>query len=118
MPGRKIAEVIQTALPDGNDFRARDQRTHLRIALGRVLRRVVRMHARGGEQFARVRAREFKGFRRMLAAGPGDHHLHDASITGALQHRFTVVAKAVVRQVRTDIDQFHLEILFGGARAR
>jgi len=47
--GRKIAVVVETALADGDDFRAGRKRRNLRGHLRRPFLGVVRMHARGGK---------------------------------------------------------------------
>ena len=102
---REIAEVIQPALTDRHHFGQRLQRAHFRIALGRVLGGVVRMHAGGGEQFARMRAREFGRHGRMRAARAGDDHAAHAGVACALQHGVAVVVEAVVGEVGADVDE-------------
>ena len=49
---REIAEVVETAFADRDDFRMLLQSTHFGIAFRRVLNRVMRMHTRRGEQEA------------------------------------------------------------------
>jgi hypothetical protein len=104
---REIAEVIQAAFADRDDLGHCLQRAHLRVALGRVLGRVVRMHAGGREQFAGMRTRQLGGHRRMRAAGTGDDHAGHAGVAGALHHRVAVVVEAVVGEVGADVDELH-----------
>ncbi|MNU92144.1 hypothetical protein D3C71_820530 [compost metagenome] len=110
---REITEVVQPALAHRNHFGMGVQRAHLRIALVGVLHRMVRVHAGGGVQEARVLLRQLQGQRRMLAAGTGDDHLHHTGLACAVQHGIAVAVEGVVGQVGADIDQMH-----GGSRGR
>ena len=60
---RKITKEVQSAFADRDDFRMRVQCTHLGIAFIGVFDRVVRVHAGGGEQFARMLPGEGKRLR-------------------------------------------------------
>ena len=85
----------------------RMQRAQFGIAFGGVLGGVVRMHASGRKQFARMLARQFQCARRVFAAGAGDDDLCDAGVACALQHFVAVAVEGVVGQVGADIDQLH-----------
>ena len=104
---RKIAEVVQTAFAHRQHLRVRVQGAHLGVAFVGVFQRVVRVHAGGGEQKARMRLGQGQRLGRMLAAGAGDHHLHDARIARALQHRVAVRVEAVVGEIGADVDELH-----------
>lgn len=102
---RKIAEVIQAAFAHRDHFGQCLQRTHFRVAFGGVFGRMVRMHARGGEQFAWMRTCEFGGHGGMRAARAGDDHARHARRARALQHGVAVVVEAVVGEVGADVDE-------------
>ena len=104
---REIAEVVQPAFADRHHFRPHDQRAHLGIGLGGVFGRVVRMHAGGRVQHARVRAREFERLRRALAAGAGDDQLRDTGRACPREHRVAVVVEGFVGEVGADVDEVH-----------
>src|SRR5690606_3274316 len=87
---------------------------HLGVALAGVLARVVRVHAGGGEQFARVRTGQLERQRRVFAAGTGHDHLHHAGLAGAGHHCVAVVGEGFVGEVGADVDQFHGAIVVGG----
>src|SRR5690606_5924116 len=94
----------------------RMQRAHLRVAFGRVLDRVMRMHAGGGEPFAGPGARQGERGRRVLAAGTGEDGAGHAGRARTLPDRITVAVEAVVGEVESDVDQFHAPIV-GAASA-
>lgn len=104
---REVTEVVQPALAHRHHFRAGMQRAHLGVAFLGVFHCMVRVHAGGGIQEARVLLRQLQGQWRVLAAGTGDDHLHHAGLARALQHGIAVAVEGVVSQVGADIDQVH-----------
>jgi hypothetical protein len=117
MPRREVAVVVQPAFADGDDARITVQLAQFRLGFRGDFQRVVRMHAGGGEQAARVRARDFQRLARALAAGAGDHDLGDARGVRAGDDRVAVVRKALMAQVGADVDQVHGDIVPARARA-
>jgi ABC-2 type transport system permease protein len=109
-PRREIAEVVQPAFAHGDDFRQGLQCAHLGIALGGVLGGVVRMHAGGGEQLARMGACELGRHGRMRAAGAGDDHPRHPRVACALQDRGAIVVEAVVGEVGADVDKHGAQV--------
>ena len=55
-PRREVAVVVQAAFAHGHHFGMREQRAHFGVGFVGVFHRVVRMHAGGGEQQARMGA--------------------------------------------------------------
>ncbi len=104
---REIAEVVEAALAHCHYLGVCKKRAHLCIAFTGVLAGVVWVYARSGKQFTRIGAGERQRLWRMLAAGAGDHLLHNAGITGALNHRLAVMVEGFVGEVGADIDQIH-----------
>jgi hypothetical protein len=104
---RQVAVVIQAAFPGGDHFGLRQQRAQRRQFGDRQLGGVMRMHARGCEQRARVAACEFDRRGAACHAGPGHEHLRDPVVARALDHRVAVAVETIVGQVGADVDPLH-----------
>ena len=111
---REVAEIVETALADGDDLRIREQRAHFGVAFLGVFDRVVRMHAGGGVEHTRVLLRQRQRFGRVFAAGAGNDQLRNAGRTCAFQHRVAIPVEAVVGEVGADVDELHAAILSRG----
>src|SRR4051794_36112002 len=54
-----------------------------------------------------MRLRQLQRLRRAFARGARHHHLRDARLARALQHRIEVVVETVVAEVGADVDELH-----------
>jgi hypothetical protein len=67
----------------------------------------MRMHTGGCKQHAGIDRGNVVGRAALALTGAGDDYLRDPGPASPLQHLGQIVAKAIVAQVRADIDEFH-----------
>src|SRR5260370_12252507 len=81
------------------------------FAPGRIeSRRMVRVNTRGAPQDLRMRGSECGRGARTLEIRAGDDKPRDAGDGGTFDHLGSIARKGCVRQVRTDIDEFSVQV--------
>jgi predicted metal-dependent hydrolase len=103
---RKIAVVIQAAFANRHDGGSHGQFAQFIKNRGRQICRMVGMEPCGGKQARWMCLMQRDGGARGGHAGAGDDHAFHARVRGAAQHLRQVRCKALMRQVRANVDQF------------
>ena len=105
LAGREIPEIVEPALADGDDRVVGCQLADQRIAVVRVVRRMVRMHAGCRVQHAGMGMRQLRGPHVARVAAARDDHATHAGRCRALHHLVAIVVETVMRQVGADVGQ-------------
>jgi hypothetical protein len=116
---RKIPEVVKAALADGDYRVTQQQRSDQLVTRVGIFSRVMRVYAGSRKELAGMAIRQLRGIDIALVAATGHDQPLYTSGCGPLQNVRQVVGEAVVRQIRTDINQRkgHQELQpFGGLR--
>ena len=66
---------------------------------------MVRVHARSGEEYARMLPGQLQSLLTTLQRGTRYDHLHDALLSSAFQHLFAIAVERVVSKIGADINQ-------------
>ena len=101
----EVAEVIEPAFADGDDFGRMGERFQFLSQLIRELSGVMGMYASGRKQFAQVLARQRGGFARAVSAGSGYDQLGDAGRGRAGHYSDAIAVITIVSEVDPDVDQ-------------
>jgi len=102
--GREVAEVVETALADRHRALEREQLAQ-RLELAPLeAGGMVRMDAGGAVERVRVASRELRGGPRAREVRAGDDLLRDAGGARGGDDLIEVVAKALMREIRADVD--------------
>ncbi len=103
---RKITEVIQAAFADSNDGVMPGEITQQPVSCLRIVFGMMRVDTGRGRQQVRIVFSQIHRVLTALSAGAGNDHVDDAGRQGAFEDCLTIPVKAVVRQIRADIDEF------------
>lgn len=114
---RMVVVVIEPALSDGDRAAAQALGERRRIARGVEAGRVVRVHASGEDDEARMRLRDPGRLSRLLDGGADADDSRRARIAGASDHRVAVAVEGRVREVGVAVEEaFHVGLVVVAAR--
>ena len=105
--GREVPVEVETGLADRDHLvasRERFDRGRRRAVKGR---RLVRVHARGGPEPARVATGERRGRLAVRPAGPGHHDTVHPGAGRPGEHVIKIGREGLVAEVRPDVDELH-----------
>ena len=105
-PRGEIPEVVETAFADRYALGLLDEFTDQRVALVGVVLGMMWVHPRRGEERTWMLPRQFQRASIAVVAASRDDEPANAHSACALEHRVPIIVKAVVGEIRANVDKF------------